>query len=41
MWWICRVSWAYLSAKRRKETEMRCSEGTRIAFSGGTITPTI
>lgn len=26
---------AYLSAKRRKETEVHCPEGTRIAFSGG------
>ena len=26
---------AYLSAKRRKETEIHCPEGTRIAFSGG------
>ena len=26
---------AFLSAKRRKETEVHCPEGTRIAFSGG------
>jgi len=26
---------AYLSAKRRKENEVRCPEDTRIAFSGG------
>lgn len=26
---------AYLSAKRHKETEIHCPEGTRIAFSGG------
>ena len=26
---------AFLSAKRRKEIEVHCTEGTRIAFSGG------
>lgn len=31
----------YLSVKRRKETEVHCPEGMRIAFSGGTIRPTI